>query len=115
MLTIKVWGLPERTENALQELHKSIVAAVASVRELNVRHESEMMVFFPTDRMAYGLGKEIAVEITNVPTKPRDMLSLQAVAVVIGKTVNKFFPGATVECSAQPFKLFDCCLWSSKY
>lgn len=64
MLVIKVWCLPVLSQDALQNLFKEIVAAViATVPTPGVKNENDMLVLFPADLMAYGLGKEILVEI----------------------------------------------------
>lgn len=65
-LTVKVWCLPRQTEAKLKSLHQVLVEAVAKLN-LGVKGEDDMIVLFPSDMMAYGLGSEILVEVSHLP------------------------------------------------
>lgn len=99
MLTVKVWCLPKIPQRQLQELHKGIVAAVASVKETEVHSERDMLSLFPADMMSYGLGQEILVEINGVPEKMYASGSSDAkweLAAAVGKAVEVMFPNAHI-------------------
>ncbi|PID52219.1 MAG: hypothetical protein CR972_02965 [Candidatus Moraniibacteriota bacterium] len=109
MLTVKTWCLPaDLTEEQLQELHNAIVCAVTSVPETRVSSENDMLNLFPEDKMRYGLGTEILVEITGCTcSHPARMKLMQAV----GKVVKSLFPQAHVTCTATSIEFFGS--WSS--
>ncbi len=114
MLVIKVWCLPKMTEKQLNELHKSIVAAVASVKELGLKNEAEMTCLFPLDMMFYGPGKGIIIEVTNLSVRPQRAEEVrQRLAMHLGDAVRRMYPNALVEClvsSLDPAQGF----WSSR-
>ena len=66
MPVIKVWCLPQMTEEQLNKLHKNIVQAVVGITELGLKDESDMTCLFPPDMMSYGLGEEIVIEVTGL-------------------------------------------------
>ncbi len=115
MPVIKVWCLPESEEAKLNELHQSIVRAVASVPELNVRDEKDITCLFPTDMMEYGLGTEIIVEVTGLfETFERTDEVRHRLATSIGKAVHSLYPDTElVECFVFPFHLGQG-FWSSR-
>jgi hypothetical protein len=95
MLTIKSWCLSNNlSEEELNDLHNSIVKAVASVSEIGVNNESDMLNLFPSDMMNYGLGSEVVIEITGFPRKidcgksVRDKLA-KAVGVAVKKNIRE--------------------------
>lgn len=102
MLTIKTWCLPGGlSEEDLNNLHNAMVAAVISVREAGVKDESMMLNLFPTDMMSYGLGNEISIEITQVPSSCTPLKRAE-LAAAVGLAVRKFFPKANIGCEALP-------------
>ena len=62
LVVIRVWCLPEQTEEELRKVHQAIVKAVEDVEEFGLKGEESMMVLFPADMMKYGLGSQILVE-----------------------------------------------------
>jgi len=106
MPVIKVWCLPvELHKKDFNELHQAIVGAVVSVPELGLRDQNDMTCLFPPDRMAYGLGEEIIVEISGLFEKPERTDEVrQRLAGRVGTAVSKLFPGAKVECFVQVHK-----------
>ena len=115
MPIIKVWCLPAYTgESSLQNLHKKIVDAVCSIKELNFQDEKDMTVLFPRDMMSYGLGTEIIVEVTGLFIKPeRTQEVRQRFAESLGQTVSKLYPKAKVECMIYSFDRANS-FWSSE-
>jgi phenylpyruvate tautomerase PptA (4-oxalocrotonate tautomerase family) len=114
MPVIKVWCLPEQTEEQLQALHKNLVSAVVSVTELGLKDENEMTMLFPPDAMKYGLGSEIIVEVSSLFEGPKRTDEVrQKLAENIGRVIQNFFPDALVECFIYPFKPSQG-FWSSK-
>src|SRR4030042_1049221 len=105
MITIKAWCLPSTSEDKLNDLHKAIVKAGVSISELGVKDENDMICLFPADLMKYGLGKEIIVEIDNVPDVPRKSLMVRIqLAPRVGERVLCLYPDARIECSAEEVK-----------
>ncbi len=105
MPVVKVWCLPVADEPKLNELHQSIVRAVASVFELGVKDEMDITCLFPPDMMKYGLGTEIIVEVTGLFAKPERTDEVrQQLAERLGKAVKDLFPGTDlIECFVYPF------------
>ena len=103
MLLIKVWCLPRMKEKQLNELHEHIVAAVVGIKELDLRDGGDMVCLFPSDMMLYGLGDEIIVEVTGLFNKQPPEVIQAKLAKTLGKTVQKMFPQARVDCFVYPF------------
>lgn len=106
MPVIKVWCLPQVPEEQLRKLHRDIVAAVVSVKELGLKDETEMTCLFPPDMdmMHYGLGEEIIIEVSGLFEKPdRTKAVRQALAEALGKVARAMFPDAHVECFISSF------------
>jgi len=105
MPVIKVWCLPKMTAVELNKLHKNIVTAVVSVKELGLSGEDDMTcVFPPSDMMYEGLGDKIIIEVTGLFKKPeRTPMVQQQLAKVLSMTVFMMFPRALVECFVYPF------------
>jgi len=93
-MVIKLWCLPRVDEDNLHALFTKIVDAVVDLK-IGIESEKDMVVLFPSDMMAYGLGTEVIVEITNAPGDdiPREP------ARRIGEIVKGAFPDAYVQCS----------------
>ena len=106
MPAIKVWCLPpNQSEEALRNLHKKIVKAVCSIRELGFENENDMTVLFPPDQMMYGLGTDIFIEISGIlkgPEKTNEVLDRLSESV--GKVVEELFPDSEIKCKAYPFE-----------
>ncbi|MCR4276094.1 MAG: hypothetical protein NUV90_01790 [Candidatus Parcubacteria bacterium] len=112
---IKVWCLPKMSEDQLRQLHAEIVAAAISVEMLGLKDENDMVCLFPSDKMSYGLGEEIIIEVRLVrrPQTSRAMMRQQQLANILGETMSKMFPEAYVECSIHLFNDDDGS-WSSQ-
>jgi len=105
MPVIKVWCLPaDFSEDQLRQLHQAIVQAVISVKELGLKGEEDMVTLFPKDMMAYGLGTEIVIEVTELWKKPERTDEVRArLARDLGGTLKVVFPEARVMCYITPF------------
>ena len=105
MPVIKVWCLPEDlNEDKLQVLFWDIVAAVTGVEELGLKDEKDMTILFPPDRMRWGLGEDIIVEISGLFEKPERTEEVRnRLAQRVGKLIKGHFPSAYVECLVQTF------------
>jgi len=105
MPIIKVWCLPENVEeDALQRLFWDIVPAVVGVRELGLSDEKDMTILFPPDRMRWGLGVDIIIEISGLWEKiERTEEVKKRLAKGVGEVVKKHFPNSYVECLVQTF------------
>lgn len=95
---LKVWCLPVLPEEKLVILHKDLVAAAASVKQLGLNNnENDLIVLFPADMMRYGLGSEILIEYNDVVDHwRRDSLELARLAAKLGNVV-KHIPNAFVQ------------------
>ena len=105
MPIIKVWCLPERTEDQLNSLHQLIVKEVCAVEEFDFKDENDMTVLFPPDMMKYGLGSEIIIEISGLFEKAeRTEDVLNRLAKGVGGAVSTIFTEAKVECFVNQVK-----------
>ena len=104
MLVIKVWCLPlEQTEDDLNRLHQAIVAAVVSTTELGLKSEKNMLCLFPSDRMKYGLGQEILIEISGLRNDSEEKQGIRRqirryLRASVGESVKMIYPEAIVQC-----------------
>ncbi|MDP2665720.1 MAG: hypothetical protein Q8P23_03770 [bacterium] len=109
MPVIKVWCLPQMTENQLKMLHKNIVGAVVDLVDLGLKDENDMTCLFPPDSMSYGLGEEIIIEVTGLFEKPgRTEEVRQNLAQALGFVVHSMFlhmrlKAPLIECFVYPF------------
>lgn len=111
--TAKIWCLPgDITKSQLESLHKGIVNVMASFSDTGVKDERDMLNLFPRDLMAYGLGSEIKIEITDLPIQCGVMYR-DIIARKIGEFVSAMFPKANVFCTAKR-RDPDAGAWSSK-
>ncbi len=103
MPIIKVWCLPaNQSEHELRMLHKIIVGAVISVKELGLKDQNDMTCLFPPDLMKYGLGEEIIVEVTGLFDKPERTDEVrQRLAKELGEAIHILYPNAKVECTVE--------------
>ncbi len=114
MPVIKVWCLPDLPENEYGRLHKAIVGAVCAVKELDLKTEDDMTVLFPADKMKYGLGTVIVVEVTGLTDKPERTLAVrQRLALNIGLIVSEIFPDAKIESFVYPDDKVRDAFWCS--
>lgn len=105
MPVIKVWCLSaDQTEDDLRKLHRMVVEAVVSVRELGLKDQNDMTVLFPADMMQYGLGEEIIVEIEMFEKPERSPEVKRRLTQNVGMAVKMLYPKAKVE--SGPVKTF---------
>jgi len=101
MLTVKNWCLPgDLSQDRLKKLHNAIVVAVISIPETGITSEREMLDLFPSDKMSYGLGQEIKIEITDLQFKSLKIVR-DRLAIAVGRAVHKFFPKASIKCTVR--------------
>lgn len=105
MPVIKVWCLPlDQSESDLNQLHRTIVKAVTAIEELGLRDENDMTCLFPPDRMSYGLGEEIIIEISGLFEQPERTVEVRRrLAASVGTAVKKLYPDAKIECFVASF------------
>ena len=103
MPIIKVWCLPQESEEQLRLVHKSIVSAVVAVSELGLKDQNDMTVLFPTDMMKYGLGEEIIIEVSLFEKPERTDEVLNRLAVNVGMSLKRIYSKAKVECVVTTF------------
>lgn len=103
MPIVKVWGLPAGEEYNLRTLRKKVPAAIAAIPELGLMDE-QITCLFPSDRMTYGLGEEIIIEIVGLFEKPERTEEVRhRLAEGVGSAVHGLYPNAKVECFIQTF------------
>ncbi|HVV15446.1 MAG TPA: hypothetical protein VHD55_03555 [Candidatus Paceibacterota bacterium] len=91
------------SEGKLRELHKSVVAAAVSIKELGLKDENDFLTVFPVDMMEYGLGTEIMVQVSELWDKPERTPEVRnRLAQALGKAVKELFPGALVAARIDP-------------
>jgi hypothetical protein len=103
MPQITLWCLPELSEEQLRELHRKVVAAAVSIKELGLKDEKDFLTVFPTDMMAYGLGTEIMVQVSELWDKPERTPEVRnRLAEALGVAVKEMFPAALVAARIDP-------------
>ena len=115
MPVIKIYCLPESTEEKLTGLYRSIVHAVASIPEIGVSDKKDISCLLIPDMMKYGLGTEIIVEITGLYERPERTEEVRnKLATNIGEAVHSLYPSTElVECFVFPFNPTQG-FWSSR-
>jgi len=114
MPILQVFGLPKnQTEKELYGLYNEIVFAAHEVKELGLT-KTDFTVFFPADRMEYGLGEEVICFVRGLFTKPERTDEVRnCLAEAVGKVLRKHFPTALlVECIVESFNPAEG-FWSS--
>ncbi|KKS83537.1 MAG: hypothetical protein UV60_C0038G0001, partial [Parcubacteria group bacterium GW2011_GWA2_43_11] len=101
MLVIKVWCLPKSTEYKLNQIFESIVKAVESVPELDLKGKDSMKVLFPSDMVEFGLGTETIIE-GHLEKSDRTVESRNRLAERLGVALKKYIPKANAECWVSP-------------
>jgi hypothetical protein len=102
MLIIKVWCLPTLAEERYRLIDENIARAVRGCEGL---HDSEcqkkgsICILFPPDRMNYGLGEWIPIEVTELDNQPSEVR--QKLAGKIGMVLNQEFPKARILCTVR--------------
>ena len=97
-MVVRLWCLPTQTEEELKSLHQALVAALVRA-DIGIMGENDVIVLFPSDMMTYGLGSEILVEISHLPT-PTNMNYVTLkwhVAHSVETVVKRRFPDAYVQ------------------
>lgn len=107
MCVIKVWCLPhDLPQERYRELHRAVVGAVVSVKELGLKDESDMVTLFPADLMIYGLGTEIVIEVTELWEKPERTEEVRKrLTEGLVLAVKALFPDAAVMSYVSSFDL----------
>jgi hypothetical protein len=106
MLIVKVFGIPaEMQEPEIGGLYRRLVEATVEVKKLGLT-DRQIAVFFPSDRMKMGLGKEIIIFVEGLFEKPERTEEVRnRLARALGETAREVFPNATVvECLINSFK-----------
>lgn len=108
---IKIWCLPDDPEKKLKKLLKQIVDVAISIPELGVKSEADILVLFPEDKMKFGLGDEILVEISissdhSVSTKNR-------LVAKIGAVISALYPNSRINCKTITFDPKKEAFWTS--
>lgn len=108
MLAIKVWCLPVLTETELKTLYDAIVKAVECTESLGIKGPHLMLVLFPVDAMAFGLGEDILIEVTGVADQPKVAPQMRKdLAHNLLMAVRKSYPKARVFCQIHQDSPWD--------
>ncbi|MDP2951047.1 MAG: hypothetical protein Q8N55_01550 [bacterium] len=91
-------------EETLREITDSLVVDVSLIEELQITAE-QISVFFPIDRMKWGLGEEIIVFVEGLFNYPQRTYEVRAgMAMAICRILKDYFPDALlVECFVTMF------------
>jgi len=109
--TLEFKCLPKLSQKKLLKIHESVVKVMASFPETEIKDENGQLNLFQADLMKYGLGKEIKIEISDLPQSCKNIL--KTIIASVGDAVSIMFPDANIYCKAE------CCnpkaaYWSSK-
>ncbi|OHB18122.1 MAG: hypothetical protein A2544_00505 [Candidatus Zambryskibacteria bacterium RIFOXYD2_FULL_43_10] len=92
MNTVFVWGVPIVKETKYVRLTKKIIRYFK-------RHDlGNVVVFYPSDRMEWDLGKEMAVYVSG-PNIAHNVTIRQDIAITIGTFVQEAFNCERISCS----------------
>jgi len=98
---LKVWCLPSMSEEALNALHKDLVAASVSVEKLNLKGEEDLIVLFPADQMQYGLGSVVLLEYSDPEAYWKRYGVFEQLASNLGNAAKRHLPNAKfIQCLA---------------
>lgn len=112
MVCVKVWCLPnDLSEKQLQALYQQIFLTAIDVKGAGVKDRESILILFPADRMNYGLGEEIRIEISGLSGTSRE--TKKFFGQQIGETVKKRFPFAFVESAIENFDPRKVIKWTS--
>jgi len=90
---IKIWQLPEMTQDDLKTLYEKIVASVVSVREIPAADKKDMIILFPADQMKHDLGRDIVIEVVGGLFSNDNAKNLLG---NISAVIEEYFPEACV-------------------
>lgn len=105
MPVIIVYGVPEGTnEDSLKTLSEKFVDIIENIEELGLK-DGEVSVFFPTDRMKWGLGEEIIIMIEGLFERPERTTEVKKrlARALTEETVRRFPAASLVECFVKSF------------
>lgn len=113
MPVLQVWGLPVEIEPGLIEvLHNDLIAAVQGIEELNLG-PGQVTIFYPSDRLHWGIEDEIIIFVRGLFTKPERTKEVRnRLAQEIGLVLKRHFPEILIECFVESFNLQEG-FWSS--
>ncbi len=97
---LKLWCLPQIPEDNLVALHKDLVAAAVSVKELKLKSERDLIVLFPSDMMKHGLGSELLVEYEHSNEASGEDFDI--LAAKLGNAVKRHRPQAFIQVNVRP-------------
>ena len=111
MPVVYVFGLPsELTSDDIEKLYRELDATLTSIKEC--LRSGEAVFFFPPDRMALDLGKEIVVRVEGLNITEPEVPIRDGVAAKLGEVVKVRFPEALVMVYVIPYD-FQWGRWSS--
>ena len=98
-VTVRVWCLPDVTEEDLQAFFQEILSAFKLIQAVGVRDSKDITILYPPDKMKWGLGEDIIAEIEDLP--PTSEKERRFLANRVWETIKKRFPHASVKCRAE--------------
>lgn len=100
---VKVYLLPaEWREEQFQKCFNTLLEGARSLWS-EVKSENDLIVLFPKDAMAMGLGTEVVIEVdVPAPLHPRN--GEDVIARAFFEAVRKLLPEAHVQCKVYKFE-----------
>jgi len=104
---ITIYGTPESmSQDELERLMQEVVRTTNEVSRMDY-DEKKVMVWFPPDRMAKGLGYEFAIEVAclDANLEAAELRDRDQVAQEFCNVAARFFPDYwCIECCVHPFE-----------
>lgn len=105
MPVIIVYGIPEGTnEDSLKILSEKFIDITENMEELGLKNGG-VSVFFPADRMKWGLGEEIIIMVEGLFEKLERTIEVKKrlARELVEATVKRFPAASLVECFVKSF------------
>lgn len=100
---LRIYGIPpEATQVELETLKAMLQIALADMPALGIKKEN-VFIFYPTDRMAKGLGEVVVCDAVLFDTPLRTRAVRREFAETVTLVIQQFFPESIVKCMAFNF------------
>lgn len=92
MPVLTIYGLPNKVnQNMIESFCEQLQYSIVEIKELNLTKD-QITVFFPPDKMVFGLGEEIIIFVDGLFEKPERTPEVKnLLAKKIGEFTRRFF------------------------